>query len=235
MSGYRDRDLRADRRYRLGRAVRAAGAAHRPVRGWRPCPAPSSGRPTSPAAGSPSRSGRWPPWPRWWRCRGSGWRRVLAVLTGLLSPVAAAFLGFVAAVLVLHRKPGRLDTGHRHHRAGRVSSRWPSPVAASSRCHPGAAMPGVLVGLALGIVTDDRLVRTASLLYAAAVRRVRRPRRPLRQQRAAARADGGRAPAARDDHASARKVTAGWCCRSGCWPGSSIRSSATSVPGPSRP
>ena len=93
---------------------------------------------------------------------------LFAVLTGLLSPVAAAFLGFVAAVLVLHRKPGGWTLG--------IATTVPVvflavvfPGGGIQPMSPGAAVPGVLVGLALGLVTDDRLVRTASLLYALAV------------------------------------------------------------------
>ncbi|MCW2543331.1 MAG: putative integral rane protein [Frankiales bacterium] len=93
---------------------------------------------------------------------------VLAVLTGLLSPVAAAFLGFVAAVLVLHRKPGGWTLG--------ITTTVPVVVLAVAfpgggiqPLSPGAAIPGILVGLALGIFTAHPLVRTAAFLYAAMV------------------------------------------------------------------
>ena len=93
---------------------------------------------------------------------------VCAVLTGLLSPVAAAFLGFVAAVLVLHRKPGGWTVG--------ITSTVPVvclaiifPGGGIQPLSPGAAIPGVLAGLALGVVTAHPLVRTAAFLYSAMV------------------------------------------------------------------
>jgi hypothetical protein len=91
-----------------------------------------------------------------------------AVLTGLLSPVAAAFLGFVAGVLVLHRKPGGWTLG--------IATTIPVVVLAVvfpgggiQPLSPKAAIPGILVGLALGVLTDNPLVRTAAFLYAGAV------------------------------------------------------------------
>lgn len=93
---------------------------------------------------------------------------VFALLTGLLSPVAAAFLGFVAAILVLHRKPGGWTVG--------ISTTVPVVVLAIvfpgggiQPLSPGAAIPGILVGLALGIFTTHPLVRTAAFLYAGTV------------------------------------------------------------------
>ncbi|MCU1587631.1 MAG: hypothetical protein JWN31_1124 [Frankiales bacterium] len=91
-----------------------------------------------------------------------------AVLTGLLSPVAAAFLGFVAAVLVLHRRPGGWTLGLAT-TAPVVLLAVAFPGGGTQPMSRGAALPGVLIALALGIFTDERLVRTASLLYAATI------------------------------------------------------------------
>lgn len=93
---------------------------------------------------------------------------VCAVLTGLLSPVAAAFLGFVAAVLVLHRRPGGWTVGL----AATV------PVVFLAATFPGggiqpmsrsSAVPGVLIAVALALFTEDRVLRTAAWLYAASI------------------------------------------------------------------
>lgn len=96
------------------------------------------------------------------------WAAVLAVLTALLSPVAAAFLGFVGALLVLQRRPGGWTLGF----ASAV------PVVVLAVLFPGggvqpfdaqAAVPAVLLGLALAYLTSDQLVRTGALLWTAAV------------------------------------------------------------------
>jgi len=93
---------------------------------------------------------------------------VLALLTGLLSPVAAAFLGFIAALLVVHRRTGGWTIG--------AAASVPVVVLAGlfhgggiQPMSPGSAVPGVLVGLALAYFTSHPLVRTGSLLYALAV------------------------------------------------------------------
>ncbi|MGZ6826114.1 MAG: hypothetical protein ACXVGH_04930 [Mycobacteriales bacterium] len=96
------------------------------------------------------------------------WALPLAVLTGLLSPVAAAFVGFVAAVRVLHRLPGGWSLG--------IAS--VVPVALLAVLFPGggvqpfswdSALPAAAVALALAWLTAVPEVRTASLLYAGAV------------------------------------------------------------------
>jgi hypothetical protein len=93
---------------------------------------------------------------------------VLAVLTGLVSPVAAAFLGFAATLLVLHRRPGGWTLGL----AASV------PVVLLAVLFPGggiqpfdaqAALPAVLVGLGLAALTTEPVVRTGALLWTLAV------------------------------------------------------------------
>ncbi len=93
---------------------------------------------------------------------------VFAVLAALLSPVAAAFLGFAGAVLLLHRRPGGWTLG--------VGSSVPVIVLAV--LFPGggiqplsgdSALPAVVVALLLAVLTSSPLVRTGALLYAAAV------------------------------------------------------------------
>lgn len=93
---------------------------------------------------------------------------VLGVLTALLSPVAAAFLGLVAAVLVLHRRPG----GWRLGLAASV------PVAVLSLLFPGggvqpfnrgSAVPAVAAAAVVVLLTRSPLVRTGALLWGVAV------------------------------------------------------------------
>lgn len=92
----------------------------------------------------------------------------LAVLTALLSPVAAAFLGLAAAVLVLHRRTGGWTVGV----AATV------PVVILAVLFPGggtqpytvrSALPTLLLALALAALTDVPVVRTGALLYCLAV------------------------------------------------------------------
>ena len=96
------------------------------------------------------------------------WAVVLAVLTALLSPVAAAFLGFAAAVMVLHRRTGGWTLGI----AATV------PVIVLGVLFPGggvqpytghSARPAVLSALMLALLTAIPVVRTGALLYALAV------------------------------------------------------------------
>ena len=96
------------------------------------------------------------------------WAALLAVLTALLSPVAAAFLGFAAAVLVLHRRTGGWTIG--------IAATLPVVVLAV--LFPGggvqpystrSACLGALVALVVAALTSVPLVRTAALLYAVAV------------------------------------------------------------------
>ncbi len=92
----------------------------------------------------------------------------LAVLTGLLSPVGAAFLGLCAAVLVLHRRPGGWTLG--------LAASL--PVAALGLLFPSggvqpystsSAVRGAVVAVLVLLVTTQPLVRTGALLYAGAV------------------------------------------------------------------
>lgn len=93
---------------------------------------------------------------------------LLAVLAALLSPVAAAFLGFAAGVLVLHRRPGGWTVG--------VAS--VVPVALLGVLFPGggvqpytahSARLAVVSALLVAWLTTVPLVRTGALLYALAV------------------------------------------------------------------
>ncbi|MDP9183323.1 MAG: hypothetical protein M3P04_11175, partial [Actinomycetota bacterium] len=92
----------------------------------------------------------------------------LAVLTALLSPVAAAFLGLVAAVLVLHRRVGGWTLGL----AATI------PVVVLAVLFPGggvqpytgfSARPAALSALAVALLTSVPVVRTGALIYAFAV------------------------------------------------------------------
>jgi hypothetical protein len=96
------------------------------------------------------------------------WGIVLAVLTGLLSPVAAAFLGFCAAVLVLHRRPGGWTLG--------IATTL--PVVALGVLFPSggvqpfdfqSASPALALAAALAVLTGSPMVRTGCVLYAVAV------------------------------------------------------------------
>ena len=91
----------------------------------------------------------------------------LAVLTGLFSPVAAAFLGLAAAVLVLRRLPGGWTLGL----AAAI------PVAVLGFLFPtgglqpyeiGSAPYAVVAGLILALLTHSPLLRLGGLLYALA-------------------------------------------------------------------
>jgi hypothetical protein len=96
------------------------------------------------------------------------WAAVLAVLTALLSPVAAAFLGFAAALLVLHRRPGGWVVGI----AATV------PVLVLAVLFPGggvqpfttrSAVHGFVVAVVVTAVTSSPVVRTGAALYALAI------------------------------------------------------------------
>ena len=97
---------------------------------------------------------------------GRGPAAVAAALSGLLSPVAAAFLGLAAAVLVLRRLPGGWRPA------------WPrGPGGAARVAVPGrrrAALRGqlaryaVLAGLVLAVLTTSPPLRLGGLLYAGA-------------------------------------------------------------------
>jgi hypothetical protein len=92
----------------------------------------------------------------------------LAVLTALLSPVAAAFLGLAAAVLVLHRRVGGWTLGF----AAAV------PVVVLALLFPGggvqpysfsSARTAVITAVLVAAVSSSPVVRTGALLYGAAV------------------------------------------------------------------
>jgi hypothetical protein len=92
---------------------------------------------------------------------------VLAVLTGLFSPVAAAFLGLAAAVLVLNRMRGGWTVG--------VATAL--PVAALGFLFPsgglqpyevGSAPYAVVAGLVLALLTHSHVLRVGALMYALA-------------------------------------------------------------------
>jgi hypothetical protein len=92
---------------------------------------------------------------------------VAAVLSGLLSPVAAAFLGLAAAVLVLKRLPGGWSVG--------LAASL--PVAALGLLFPsGGIQPyeassapyAVVAGLVLAALTHSPVLRLGGLLYALA-------------------------------------------------------------------
>lgn len=94
-----------------------------------------------------------------------GQAAVAAALSGLFSPVAAAFLGLAAAVLVLRRRPGGWTTG--------IAASL--PVAALGFLFPsGGIQPyeaasapyAVLAGLVLAALTHSSVLRTGGLLYA---------------------------------------------------------------------
>ena len=96
------------------------------------------------------------------------WAALLAVLTALLSPVAAAFLGLAAAVLVLHRRVGGWTIG--------VATT--APVIGLAVLFPAggiqpfsglSARPAVLVALVLAALTSAPMLRTGALLYALAI------------------------------------------------------------------
>ncbi len=96
------------------------------------------------------------------------WVAALAVLTALLSPVAAAFLGLVAAVLVLHRRVGGWTLG----------VACVVPVVVLGVLFPGggvqpytaqSARLAVVAALAVAVLTKVPLVRTGSVLYALSV------------------------------------------------------------------
>lgn len=91
----------------------------------------------------------------------------LAVLTGLFSPVAAAFLGLAAAVLVLRRLPGGWPLG--------VAAAVPVAVLGylfpSGGWQPyevGSAPYAVVAGLLLALLTHSQALRLGGLIYALA-------------------------------------------------------------------
>ncbi|HUR14029.1 MAG TPA: hypothetical protein VM097_06010 [Mycobacteriales bacterium] len=96
------------------------------------------------------------------------WAVLLAVLTALLSPVAAAFLGFAAGLLVLHRRVGGWSIG--------VATAL--PVVVLGVLFPGggvqpytahSARLAVVSAVLVAVLTQVPVVRTGALLYAVAV------------------------------------------------------------------
>ena len=92
---------------------------------------------------------------------------IAAALSGLFSPVAAAFLGLAAAVLVLRRLPGGWTTG--------IAASL--PVLALTVLFPsGGVQPyetssapyAVVAGLVLAVLTHSPSLRVGALLYAGA-------------------------------------------------------------------
>jgi hypothetical protein len=90
-----------------------------------------------------------------------------AVLSGLCSPVAAAFLGLAAAVLVLRRLPGGWPVGL----AASLPVATLGLLFPSGGVQPydaGSAPYAVLAGLVLAALTSSPLLRLGGLLYALA-------------------------------------------------------------------
>ena len=92
---------------------------------------------------------------------------VAAVLSGLFSPVAAAFLGLAAAVLVLRRRPGGWTIG--------LAASLPVAVlgvlfasGGVQPYRPDSALAAVLAGLVLAALTHSPSLRLGGLLYAGA-------------------------------------------------------------------
>lgn len=90
---------------------------------------------------------------------------LLAVLSALLSPVAAAFLGLAAAVLVLHRRPGGWPMGVAA-AAPVVALAWLFPSGGTQPYDPVSSLPAAAAGVALAALTASPLLRTGGLLYA---------------------------------------------------------------------
>ncbi|MCU1674454.1 MAG: putative integral rane protein [Frankiales bacterium] len=89
----------------------------------------------------------------------------LAVVTGLFSPVAAAFLGLAAAVLVLRRLPGGWTLG--------IAAALPVlalgllfPSGGLQPYEVGSAPYAVVAGLVLALLTHSPLLRLGGLVYA---------------------------------------------------------------------
>jgi hypothetical protein len=94
------------------------------------------------------------------------WAALFALLCGLFSPVAAAFLGLCAAVLVLHRRPGGWPLGL----AASI------PVIALSQGFPqggvqpfghASARPAIIAAVVVALLAHPHhpLVRTGAILY----------------------------------------------------------------------
>ena len=90
-----------------------------------------------------------------------------AALSGLLSPVAAAFLGLAAAVLVLRRLPGGWTTGLTASTPVALLA-WLFPSGGIQPYEASSAPYAVLAGLVLAALTHSPALRTGGLLYALA-------------------------------------------------------------------
>lgn len=96
------------------------------------------------------------------------WACLLAMLSGLLSPVAAAFLGLAALVLVLHRRPGGWLLG--------LAASVPVVVLAVlfpsggiQPYRPSSAGWAVAAAALIAVLSRSPLLRTGSLIYGLAV------------------------------------------------------------------
>jgi MFS family permease len=92
---------------------------------------------------------------------------VLGVLTGLFSPVAAAFLGLAAAVLVLRRKQGGWRLGLAT-ALPIAALGWLFPTGGIQPYEVASAPYAVLAGLLLGLLTHSWTIRVGALMYALA-------------------------------------------------------------------
>jgi hypothetical protein len=92
---------------------------------------------------------------------------VLGVLTALTSPVAAAFLGLAAAVLVVRRKPGGWAIGLGSAVPVAILG-WLFPSGGIQPYEYASAPYAVVAGLLLALLTHSWSIRVGALLYALA-------------------------------------------------------------------
>jgi hypothetical protein len=92
---------------------------------------------------------------------------LLAVLTALTSPVAAAFLGLAAAVLVLRRKRGGWSIGLGSSVPVGILG-WLFPSGGIQPYEYASAPYAVLAGLGLALLTHSWSIRVGALMYALA-------------------------------------------------------------------
>lgn len=92
----------------------------------------------------------------------------LAVLTALLSPVAAAFLGLVAAVLVLHGRRGGWTLGIAAS-VPVVGLAWLFPGGGVQPFSWSSALPALVVAVVVAVLSTSSLVRTGALLWGGTV------------------------------------------------------------------
>jgi hypothetical protein len=92
---------------------------------------------------------------------------VLAVLTALSSPVAAAFLGLAAAVLVVRRKPGGWAIGLGSAVPVGILG-WLFPSGGIQPYEYASAPYAVVAGLLLALLTHSWSIRLGALMYALA-------------------------------------------------------------------